>query len=885
MIKPADFVPFERGGIESSIPARFGAMVERAPGAIAIRSGGSSIRYDTLAATATRIARAIASALGPRPEPVALLLDQGADLIAATLAVLESGHFYVPLDTRHPDHSLAGAIADCGARCLVTDRAGHARALRLAPVVIDMDRLPEIAGSACRRPGPDDLAYIYYTSGTTGRAKGVTDTHRNVLHNVMRYTNALFISPSDRLTLLQAPAFSGAVSSMFGALLNGATCCPYDVHYDGVPGIVPWLEREHLTMYHSVPILFRHALRSATPRQQLSALRVVRLEGDRAAAQDFELFRAHAPAGAVLSHGLGATECGLVCRALLDHSTPIGSSSVPVGYSLEDMCLRLQDDVGQEVAWGSIGELVVESAFLSPGYHGNPDATAAAFRPGRAEGTRAYLTGDMARFRDDGSLELLGRKTFQPRLRGQRIDVEGIERALVDTGLALEAVVDVRGARNDEGQLVAWFVPTSHPPPNVSVLRRQLSRLLSPHMVPARFVAIAALPLTEHRKLDRQALSDPDRSRPQLDTPYLAPVGPLSIAIAAAFAESLALDQAGVRDDFFELGGDSLSATLLLERLHEQLGVELPTHAFFAAPTVEGLARVIATISVTPRLETPEQRSPVVMVQRGGALTPFFFLHAEHGGDGFYCLKVARELGAERPFYGVAPLGREPGPAPAAIETIAASQLESIREVQPRGPYLLGGFCSGAVVAWELACQLRERGESVVLLVLVEAPALNRRKWWRAIHAVAGLAATLRGAGAETRLGLVLAAAERVQRGGQVRWRDVSRAWRWLAGPRRPLPIAPSGGPQKDAIASAYQRALSGYLPRRFDGRVVSLRAAEELSRTPVDCWRRRASVFEAHDIPGDHDSCIIAHARELAAPLQEALASASINAPGSPSS
>ena len=875
MIRPADFVPFERGEIESSISARFGAVVERAPEAIAIRSGGSSIRYDVLAATVTRMARAIASVLGRGPEPVALLMDQGANVIAASLAVLESGHFFVPLDTRHPDHSLAASIADCGARLVVTDRAGHARVSGLAPLVIDAGQLPEIAGNACRSPGPDDLATLYYTSGTTGRPKGVADTHRNVLHNVMRYTNALFISPSDRLTLLQAPAFSGAMSSMFGALLNGAACCPYDVPHDGVPGIAPWLEREGVTMFHAVPILFRHAMRSAAPLEQFSALRVVRLEGDQAAAQDFELFRAHTTAGAVLSHGLGATECGLVCRALLDHDTQLTGSLVPVGHAMADISVRLEDDAGQEAACGSIGELVVESAFLSPGYHGNPDATAAAFRPGRVEGTRAYRTGDMGRFRDDGRLELLGRKTFQPRLRGQRIDVEGIERALVETGLAREAVVDVRSSKGGDGQLVAWFVPATHPPPNVSVLRRQLSRTLAPQLVPARFVAIAALPLTEHRKLDRQALCDPDRSRPQLDTPYLAPAGPLQLAIASAFVESLALDQAGVRDDFFELGGDSLSATLVLERLHETLGVELPTHVFFDAPTVEGLARAIVTAPNTRHLATREARSPVVTLQRGGALGPFFFLQAEHGGDGFYCLKVARELEADRPFHAVAPLGREPGAAPAAIETIAASQLESIRTLQPRGPYLLGGFCSGAVVAWELACQLRAMGESVEVLVLIEAPALKRRKWWRAMHAFAGLAAKLRDAGAETRLALVLAAAERVERGGRVLWRDVPRAARWLAGPLALVPAPPAGAQEKDAIAAAYQRAVSGYLPRRFDGRVVCLRAAEELTRVPVECWRKRAAAFEAHVIPGDHDSCIIDHAPELAARLQEALASA----------
>ena len=869
---PRGFVPFDRRDLDSSIPARFSAIVARTPEAIAVRARDATLTYGELRVSVSRVARAIAAALGPAPMPVAVLMEQGSDLLVALLGVLESGHFYVPLDTTHPEQALAGVIADCGAGMVLTDPAWRALANRLSSHVMDITQFPESRGHApLREPRPDDLAYVYYTSGTTGRPKGVADTHRNVLHNVMRYTNGLFISASDRLTLLQAPAFSGAVSSMFGALLNGATSCPYDAGRDGVAGIAQWLYGEGITIYHSVPSLFRHAMRSALPGQVYPALRVVRLEGDRATPQDIEIFRAHAPRDAVLSHGLGATECGLVSRFVLRRDTPFMGTAVPIGYPVEDMSVRVEDAAGQEVPHGTIGEIVVESHYLSPGYFRRDDATARVFGPGRSPGTRAYRTGDLGRASADGCLEHLGRKDFQPRLRGQRVDAEGVEAAIVGTGLASEAVVDVRPAAGDDARLIAWFVPASHPPPSASLLRRHLSRSLPPHLVPARFVAMVALPLTSHRKLDRTSLPDPDRSRPSLDTPYLAARSAPEQAIAAVWCEALGLDQIGIRDDFFELGGDSLSATLVLERLFEALGVTLATHVFFDAPTLEGLARAVAAAGTFPSTD-PEVRSPLVVVQRGGALRPMFFLHTEYGGDGFYCLNVARELGAERPFFALAPVGRGEGAAPCTIETIAAAQLSSIRAAQPHGPYLLGGFCSGAVVAWEMARQLRGVGEQVELLVMIEPPSLRRRKWWRAIHAVAGVVAALRGGGEEVRLALVLSASRRVGRGGRVGGADVLHLSRWLAGSSAaPRSRAPESS-DHEWTAELYQRAVSGYLPRSFDVRVLCLRAREELRRTPVECWRTLAGAFEEEIIPGDHDSCIINHANELAAPLRRAL-------------
>ena len=233
--------------------------------------------------------------------------------------------------------------------CVAEPRTAElARRLSADRDIVLVDEATEAAAPSSS-VDPDDLACIYYTSGSTGEPKGVMDTHRNVLHNVMRYTNGLRISPSDRLTLLQRPAFSGAVSSLFGALLNGAAVCPFDVGSEGPARLAEWLDEAGVTIYHSVPAVFR---RLAERRPELRRLRVIRLEGDRATPRDVELFRDAFHDGCVVVNGLGLTECGLVRRFVVDRTSELPGSAVPVGYEVDDMEVLLLGENGRPVPDG-----------------------------------------------------------------------------------------------------------------------------------------------------------------------------------------------------------------------------------------------------------------------------------------------------------------------------------------------------------------------------------------------------------------------------------------------------------------------------------------------------------------------------------------------------
>ncbi len=593
--RPA-FVPFDRGALEGSIPPRFEAQADANPGRLALGFGEATWTYEQLERSANEVARALLSLRDPLPEPVVLLIEQGPSLVAAILGVLKAGGIYVPLETTHPAGHVATVASEARAGLVLADQAGAALAagagLRLPLVRVDHALASGGPGKRLARPiAADAPAYVYYTSGSTGRPKGVVDTHRNVLHNVMRYTNSLGIDRDDRLTLLQSPSFSGAVSSMFGALLNGAAIFPYDTRRRGMAGLGAWLVRERITIYHSVPGLFRLAAAGAAA---FPDLRLIRLEGDQMSRRDWILFRERFHDGCTLVNGLGATECGLVRQFFIDRTMAIPDGMVPIGYPVEDMEVQVLDEAGRAAPVGQVGEIVVRSRYLAPGYHERPDLTASAFASDRAEpGIRIYRTGDLGRLHSDGCLDHLGRRDARVKIRGQWVDLAEVEAALLGIPGVHEAAARAVEGPAGEPRLVAYIVPREGDAPAGSAVHAHLAAHLSAAAVPASFVTLARLPLTRNGKVDRAALPPPSTQRPDLETEFVAPRTGLERAIATMWAEVLELEGIGVYDNFFQLGGDSLGLSRVHGRLQDLTGAEIPIVALFEHPTIDGMAGVL----------------------------------------------------------------------------------------------------------------------------------------------------------------------------------------------------------------------------------------------------------------------------------------------------
>ncbi|MBT8077818.1 MAG: AMP-binding protein, partial [Gammaproteobacteria bacterium] len=273
---------FDRSALDQSIAARFEQQVHEHSERVAVCDNDHSISYAELNRYSNRIAHSLLASIGKDEEPVALLFEQSAASVAATLAAVKAGKIYVPLDPARSRSELGRVFTDCAPRLIVTQNRHLDLARSLANGSVQVHSTDDIdPATPDRNPGldkhPGSQCYIFYTSGTTGTAKGVVDSHRNVLHNVLRYTNSLRITPDDRLSLIQSPAFSGTVSSLFSALLNGATVCPFNLHRFGIGRMGEWINRQQVTIFHAVPAIFEQLL---SGHRTFPTLRLIRLEGD-----------------------------------------------------------------------------------------------------------------------------------------------------------------------------------------------------------------------------------------------------------------------------------------------------------------------------------------------------------------------------------------------------------------------------------------------------------------------------------------------------------------------------------------------------------------------------------------------------------------------------
>ncbi|HEY7220753.1 MAG TPA: non-ribosomal peptide synthetase [Candidatus Binatia bacterium] len=592
------FVEFTRDEIEQSIPQRFEKIARQFPDRIAVESTGHRLTYRDLNRGANKIAHAVLSALGHENHSIAVLMDHDAPVVSAIMGALKAGKFYVPLDPSLPLARSKFILDDAQAEVIITDtkHLSLARSLVNSPSrllnIDETDNLPDTNPSAHAQPG--DLCWVIYTSGSTGQPKGVMQNHRNVLHFMMNYTNGLHICAADRLTLLYSFSVNGGAQDIFAALFNGAALCPYDLKTAGFAGLEHWLLDKKITIYHSVPTVFRQFAESLTGREGFPDIRTVRLGGEPIYRRDVNIFKKHFSNDCILVNRLGSTETGSLRMFFLSRETELQGNLVPVGYAVPDNEILLVDDSGAPVA-ADEGEITVRTQFVSPGYWRRPELSAASFVDDPVDKKiKLYRTGDLGRMLPDGCLLHLGRKDFFIKIRGYRVELEEIETKLLELpGIKDVAVTALNNNSGDE-RLVAYVVPKTAPGPNVSEMRRFLADNLPEYMIPAVFIALDALPLTDTLKVDRKALPAPDGSRPAIAACYEAPHNSIEEALAKIWAEVLELDRVGVHDDFFDLGGHSLAATRVISRVVEIFPIKLPIKALFDSPTVAEMAAVIA---------------------------------------------------------------------------------------------------------------------------------------------------------------------------------------------------------------------------------------------------------------------------------------------------
>ncbi len=713
------FIPFERTEIEQSLCRRFEKQVVKYGERTAVRSRSCQLTYAELNRAANRVARAILALRGEGGEQIALLFEHGAAAVIGLMGVLKAGKCCVPVDPLYPRPRIQYVLEDSQPSVIVTNSRNHALAAELAGArtpVINIDELDARVSDANLNLSisPDSRHAIYYTSGTTGRPKGVIRVHRNTLHGILNQTNAYHTCPEDRIGLTASQCFAASATDTFSALLNGACLLPFDLNAEGLGNLAKWLAGEEISIFHPVPTLFRNFAAWLPKDRRFPKVRLILFGGETICKRDIQLYKEHFSDRCLLRCGYSVTEAnGGPTLMLIDQQTEIAGNIVPAGYVMSDKEIWILDENKNRVGCNQVGEIAVRSRYLSPGYWRKPELTQAVFLPDPKGGdARIYLTGDLGRLSPDGCLEHLGRKDMQVKIRGVRIELAEVEAVLLDIPQIKEAAVVAREDAHGDKRLVAYVVAREEPSLPVGTLRAALLKSLPAQGVPAAFVFLDSLPQTPNGKVDRRALPAPSTARPALDGECRAARNPVEERLTRLWEEVLGVKPIGVQDNFFELGGDSLSAVRLVARLEEAFGKSLPLHLLLQAPTIERLAAALEENGWDRR------GAFLVEIQSKGSQLPLFCVHPVNT---HIFVHLARRLGPEQPCYGLHLFGLAPARKPrVVIEPLASRYLDEIRKVQPEGPYFLCGLCAGGVVAFEMAQQLKARGEEVAFLALLD---------------------------------------------------------------------------------------------------------------------------------------------------------------------
>jgi len=691
----------------------FEEVARRVPNRIAVECSGQSMTYGELNAKANRLANYLRVS-GVQPEScVGIFLDRSLDLIVGLLGILKAGAAYIPMDPSFPPERLAWIMEDGGISFLVTDT----RLLQDLPrsgmktVCVDAD------WKAIERTASDDpsvalsassLAYIIYTSGSTGKPKGVMIEHRSVVNFLVSMQEEPGLDENDVLVAVTTISFDIAGLEIFLPLISGARLVV--AHRNEVVDGSALLERifsSGATVMQATPATWKLMLEAGWERTPDLKM----LCGGEPLPR--ELANRMLQCGAELWNMYGPTETTIWSSL---ERVVAGSDPVLIGRPIANTQLYIVDEHLEPVPPGVIGELLIAGDGLARGYRNRPDLTEERFIEVSFldPGTRAYRTGDLARFHPDGRVEVLGRTDHQVKLRGYRIELGEIEKVLSQHEAVKDAVVVTQEDEDGNKRLVAYCIPVPGGRLRPGELAQFLQRKLPDYMVPSCFVEMEAFPLTPNGKIDRKAFPRPEGIALEAGPHFVEPEGSLELQLAEIWKKALKKPAIGANDNFFDLGGHSLLAAQVFAQMDRQMGVKLPLALLFQAPTIRQLA---ASIQQRSRKCSWKSLTPI---QPRGDRPPIFLVHGAEG-DVLLYKNLARNLGNNQPVYGLQSRsldGREG--AQTTIEEMAAQYREEIQALQPKGPYFLGGYCSGGTIALEIAQQLQRTGESVALLAMLE---------------------------------------------------------------------------------------------------------------------------------------------------------------------
>ena len=692
------------------------AQARRTPEAVAVEFGESSLDYAELNLRANQLARLLQQQGVTRESLVGVCLERSLEMVVALLGILKAGAAYVPLDPAYPKDRIQHVLEDAHVRVLITQPEllkqlpSSAKTICLDPAWKTL--MGQSGDAVATEVASSDLAYVIYTSGSTGKPKGVQLEHRSVVNFLCSMQKQPGFAQKDVLVAVTTLSFDIAGLEMYLPLLAGGriVIAPREATYDGRL-LSELIEKSKATVMQATPATWRLLFEAGwRGNRQLKVL----VGGEALPAE--------------LAHELVA-RCGEIWNMYGPTETTIWSSVyrvqgdegrvLPIGRPIANTTFYILDDARQPVPVGSEGELYIGGEGLARGYFERPELTAEKFVPdpfSTLPQARMYRTGDLARFREDGNVEYLGRLDHQVKIRGFRIELGEIEAVLDQHPDVLRSVVVAREESSGDKRLVAYVVCNTESTASSAELREHARKQLPDYMVPSAIVQLGTLPLTPNGKVDRKALPAPKAADFASDANYVAPRDPVELKLANLWEETLGIRPIGVETSFFDLGGRSLLAARLFTQISRAFGKDLPLATLFRAPTIEQLAQELRDVSGPPAYTS------LVTIQPLGSKPPFF---CAHGGAGstLFLHRLSREMGFDQPFYGLEPEGLDGRRVHrTTVAQMAAHYLSEIRKVQPSGPYFLGGYCFGGLVAFEMAQQLQQQGQQAALVAMFSAP-------------------------------------------------------------------------------------------------------------------------------------------------------------------
>jgi amino acid adenylation domain-containing protein len=868
--------PAERPAGEACVHELVSAQAKVQPEALAIATAGRQMTYRELDERSTQLARHLRRLGLESGSLVAVMMERSPELIVSLLGVLKAGGAYLPLDPDYPADRLAMMMSDSGASLLLTTQAMGRDWGGLTQRVVWLDAdWPLIARQSAAdietQSNLTDLAYVIYTSGSTGRPKGVAIEHRGLANLVLWHQQEYGVTAADRASLVASPGFDASVWETWPYLAAGASLhIPDDEVRLSPQRMTTWLAAEGITLAFLPTPLAEAAIEEPWPAE--GRLRAMLTGGDR-------LHRG--PSGErpyrLVNH-YGPTENTVVSTAGAAPPQHAADGPPANGRPIANTRTYILDRQLEPAPLGTPGELYIGGVGVARGYLRRPALMAERFVPdpfAGQPGVRMYKTGDLARWLPDGQIDFLGRSDAQVKVRGFRIELGEIEAALAAHGSVEQAAATVWPDGKGQQRLAAYVVPRAGAAFSADGLRAHLRRRLPDYMVPPAILAIEAMPLTAHGKVDRKRLPPVDGASLAEAREYVAPRTPHEQLLAEVWSKVLGVERVGVRDNFFELGGDSLSAVRMMAEFEQASGASLPLRALFQYGTVEKLAEAVTAAGQPARPGT----LPLVEIKAGVGRPPLFVVHPAEGAVLGY-VQLAQRLHEEQPFYALQAPGLEGEAEPLdGVEQMASHYLAAVRKVQPQGPYALAGWSYGGLVAYEMAQQLSAAGERVEWLGLFDSFVLSG-----AANIPAEVGRQLFAAGARQYLeqlgpGLPIAESELSRHEPSVQVEMILDALA-AAGAEMPEPMVRQAR-NLSRIWAINAAAGGRYVPQPYAGEVHLFRAADDEAAAPPEAadpvaqWSQLADgQLAVHRVPGTHASMMLdpQNAATLAAAVQASL-------------